>query len=125
MATHHLVLYFMCDSYMGCDQVRDSSSPSVPLILTDDRELRIVVFLLFRGCCTIKEQAIYRLCLFCAFLVFLDWLSLEELNPPNLRAFKHNEVQSAGRIRGYKWTGIGTPLRNRSLWHFQHDELQE
>lgn len=22
---HHLTLYFMCDSYMGCDQVRDRS----------------------------------------------------------------------------------------------------
>ncbi len=22
---HHLTLYFMCDSYMGCDQVRDCS----------------------------------------------------------------------------------------------------
>ena len=24
--THHLTLYFMCDSYMGCDQVSDSVS---------------------------------------------------------------------------------------------------
>ena len=29
MATHHLVLYFMCDSYMGCDQVLRRSSPCV------------------------------------------------------------------------------------------------
>lgn len=28
--THHLTLYFMCDSYMGCDQVRAHSwSPMV------------------------------------------------------------------------------------------------
>ena len=25
VGSHHLILYFMCDSYMGCDQVRPPS----------------------------------------------------------------------------------------------------
>ena len=29
--THHLTLFFMCDSYMGCDQVRNSARSSCNL----------------------------------------------------------------------------------------------
>lgn len=28
VGNHHLILYFMCDSYMGCDQVRATSFAS-------------------------------------------------------------------------------------------------
>ena len=59
MATHHLVLYFMCDSYMGCDQVLKFSSPFVKLILTTGCNIRALhSFLVLREYCpfTIKNN---------------------------------------------------------------------